>query len=53
MHWYGFVSFDAADSPFGIGRTVADCAGIGRLVGTPVILNVSHDSFEKNIKQAS
>lgn len=35
MHWYGFVSFDAADFPFGIGRTVADCAGIGRLVGKP------------------
>jgi len=34
-HWCGFVSFDAADSPFEIGQTVADYAGIEQLVGKP------------------
>ena len=47
-HWCGFVSFDAADSPFEIGQTVADYAGIERLVGKPLKLNVSYDSLEKN-----
>ena len=37
MHLCGSVSFDAVDSPFGIGRIVGDCVDIEQLVETPKV----------------
>jgi len=35
VHLCGSVSFDAVDSPFGIGRIAGDCVDIEQLVETP------------------